>query len=84
MGTEKGRAMLNGQAGKPAADISGQRVGCLTVVRRAASTSSSARWLCRCDCGAPEYRLGQQLRQSARLGQSPACAACITKRKVGK
>jgi len=32
-------------------DMTGQRVGMLTVVARAASTATAARWLCRCDCG---------------------------------
>jgi hypothetical protein len=84
MGTEREGAMLNKQAGKPAKDLSGTRIGSLTVVRPAPSLGNGTRWLCACDCGAPEYRLGQQLRQAVKLGQSPACAACITKRKVGK
>lgn len=32
-------------------DLSGQRFGKLTIVRRAENNSKATRWLCRCDCG---------------------------------
>jgi hypothetical protein len=84
MGTDSNGATLNRRTGKPAKDLSGARIGSLTVVRPAPSLGNGTRWLCECDCEAQEYRLGQQLRQAVKLGQSPACTACITARKVGK
>jgi hypothetical protein len=36
-------------------DLTGQRFGCLTVVRRGPNSASGrSRWVCRCDCGVPE------------------------------
>lgn len=36
----------------PAKDLTGQRFGYLTVVRRAGTNASKcATWVCRCDCG---------------------------------
>ena len=55
----------------PAKDLTGQRFGFLTVIRRAGSTdrgsgSKCATWLCRCDCGNEVVRVSQYLRSKHR------------------
>lgn len=51
-------------------DMTGQRFARLTVLARAESTpNKSARWLCRCDCGAEVTVAGQHLRS----GNTKSC-----------
>jgi hypothetical protein len=50
-------------------DLTGQRFGRLTVIEKAPSRSSNARWLCRCDCGKTTTVLGTTLRR----GESISC-----------
>lgn len=45
-------------------DITGQRFGKLTVIRRTDSAKNgNARWICRCDCGAEVVTTGNNLRR---------------------
>ena len=50
-------------------DLTGQRFGRLTVIKRVASKINNARWLCRCDCGNESEVLGIVLRR----GESKSC-----------
>lgn len=57
----------------PAKDLTGQRFGYLTVVRRAGTNASKcATWVCRCDCGKEVVRESQYLRTAHR----PAPRSC--------
>lgn len=54
-------------------DITGERFGCLTVIRRDGVTKSgAAAWLCKCDCGQYTIAAGNHLRQG--LVKSCGCA----------
>ena len=53
-------------------DLTGQRFGRLTVIKKVQSATSNARWLCRCDCGKETTVLGTTLRR----GESKSCG-CI-------
>lgn len=56
-----------------AVDMTGERYGRLTVIRRAESDGvGRARWLCRCDCGREVVRLRQVLRE----GGAKASCGC--------
>lgn len=49
--------------GRKAVDLTGQRFGKLTVLRRVENSKHRAlRWLCRCDCGREKVVFGQYLR----------------------
>lgn len=50
-------------------DLTGQRFGRLTVVKKVPSKTSNARWLCKCDCGNYTEVLGTTLRR----GESKSC-----------
>lgn len=50
----------------------GRRFGKLTVVAKAKRTSSKARFVCRCECGAMIERTGQVLRG----GKVTSCCCC--------
>lgn len=51
-GRKKSCGCLKKQTPKNALDLSGQRFGKLTIIKRDGATASgSAVWLCRCDCG---------------------------------
>lgn len=51
-------------------DITGDRFGRLTVIRREAnSKGGQARWLCKCDCGKDTIVLGTELRR----GHTTSC-----------
>lgn len=59
--------------------MSGRTVGKLTVLARYLdphSKTASARWLCRCVCGAELVVRGSQLRLAVAEGREPACHAC--------
>lgn len=56
--------------GRPLIDLTGDRYGKLTVLRREGSTSDSKPlWLCRCDCGVETHVAGGNLKS----GQSRSC-----------
>lgn len=48
--------------GHPAADLTGQRFGSLTVIERAENRNGRPYWLCKCDCGTIKEVRGQHLR----------------------
>lgn len=50
-------------------DITGQKFGRLTVIKRIESQNSNARWLCKCECGNEMTALGTTLRN----GRSTSC-----------
>lgn len=50
-------------------DLTGQRFGRLTVIKRVPSKNNNARWLCQCDCGNVTEVLGTTLRR----GESKSC-----------
>lgn len=50
-------------------DLTGQRFGRLTVIKKIPSYNTNARWLCRCDCGKETAVLGTTLRR----GESQSC-----------
>lgn len=60
-------------------DETGQRFGRLTVIGRAKGNSSSAAWLCRCDCGAEKVVEGINLRS----GSTVSCG-CYAREKAAK
>jgi hypothetical protein len=49
--------------GQEADDLTGQRFGLVTVMGRAKSVGTGARWKVKCECGAERYLLGSQLRK---------------------
>lgn len=59
-------------------DISGQKFGRFTVVRRAEGDYSQARWECVCDCGTVKIVRGQNLRD----GRSSSCGCFHKERAV--
>lgn len=53
----------------PAKDLTGQKFGYLTVIRREGTTTvgtQRATWLCQCDCGNEVVRVSQSLRLTTR------------------
>lgn len=54
-------------------DLTGQRFGFWTVLRKAEKKSSCAVWLCRCVCG----REVEVMSQSLRYGKSKSCGCMI-------
>lgn len=50
-------------------DLSGQRFGRLTVIRRAGSSHGHATWLCKCDCGNEHITSANYLKQ----GHTTSC-----------
>lgn len=57
-------------------------VGHLTVLERfidPESKAGSARWLCRCSCGAQLVVRGSQLRLAEQEGRKPSCRKCRSK-----
>lgn len=57
-------------------DLTGQKFGRLTVIKRGDNAGIHAQWLCKCDCGNPELVLirGQSLKD----GKTCSCG-CIRK-----
>lgn len=49
--------------GRPAPDISGQKFGRWTVIRRNGIKGHNALWLCQCECGNQKSVLGTDLRR---------------------
>lgn len=58
-------------------DLSGQRFGRLTVIRRAENKRGRVAWLCRCDCGANTIASADKLRS----GHTQSCG-CIHKKQL--
>lgn len=71
-------------------DLSGQRFGRLTVVKRAANTSrGGARWECRCDCGTDRVVASNNIlsgisRSCGCLARELVADACRARRIVGE
>lgn len=62
-------------------DLTGQRFGRLTVIKKVPSYCSNAMWLCKCDCGNTTEVLGTTLRR----GESRSCGclrAELSKKKM--
>lgn len=56
-------------------DLTGQKFGYLTAIRRAGTSKCGrAMWVCRCDCGTEVERLSQYLRAAAR--EHPRSCGC--------
>lgn len=55
--------------GRKAINIKGQRFGRLIVLRRDGSSSNSATWLCKCDCGKRFIAFGGNIRK----GDTTSC-----------
>lgn len=65
-------------------DITGQKFGMLTVVKRGENSKGKAgmaRWWCQCDCGNPELYLATGAR--LRNGTTTCCSVCVAK-KISK
>jgi hypothetical protein len=60
-------------------DMTGKRFGRLQVLHRIPTKTSSAHWLCRCDCGQEKRIDGQNLRK----GLSQSCG-CLQKERASK
>ncbi len=61
--------------GRKAIDMTGQKFGKLTVVRRVKSKNSNAYWLCYCECGrAKEVRRGHLINGDTKSCRSEGCA----------
>ena len=52
-------------------DLTGQKFGRLTVVKRGENYRNHSRWLCKCDCGNPNLRLVQEC--SLVYGNTKSC-----------
>lgn len=87
MGTPEQGARLNGGAatarivrmtkGKELTkELSGQRVGMLTITGSAPSVGTGARWRCKCDCGVELIRSRNALNRTIRDGYEASCDAC--------
>lgn len=64
-----------------AEDMTGQVFGRLTVLGRQASKNNTARWLCRCECGAEKVVIGANLRN----GNSQSCGCLrVDKARLNK
>lgn len=57
-------------------DMTGERVGKLTVTARAPNRNATAHWKCRCECGRRLVVCGYMLRKAQRTGKELACAKC--------
>jgi len=65
---------LNGHRSKNAIDITSQRYGRLTVIRRLPNDKNrNARWLCKCDCGIETEALAFCLRS----GHTKSCGCLV-------
>ena len=60
-------------------DLTGQRFGRLTVIKRVESNKSGTRWLCKCDCGNETVALAPNLKR----GNTSSCG-CLKKEKMSK
>ena len=72
--------------GRPAIDLTGQRFGRLTVLRRGKSDYCSAKWICLCDCGKEKTIASYQLRRGSirSCGCLRAKTIDLTGRKFGR
>jgi hypothetical protein len=59
-------------------DMTGQRFGMLTVVRRDGYRSKQATWLCHCDCGGVSIAHGCDLRN----GHSSSCGCVVRENRA--
>lgn len=57
-------------------DLTGQKFGRLTVLKRVENKGTSIYWLCKCDCGNEKIIRGDSLKQ----GLTNSCG-CLQKRK---
>lgn len=71
--------MKVGSTTKKLIDITGQRYGRLTVIKREGSHNGYPLWECKCDCGNTYYAVGGNLRG----GRTQSCG-CIVKDKMAK
>lgn len=60
-------------------DLSGKKIGRLTVVRIVGSTERGRLWLVRCDCGVESTRITADLNMAHRKGE-PMCKDCAFKK----
>jgi hypothetical protein len=58
-------------------DITGQRFGSWTAIKRVKPNTLPVYWLCRCDCGTEAMIIGSALRR----GKSTGCIKCRELRK---
>lgn len=75
--TDGKRQMTYWRPWRRAKDLTGQRFGYLTVIKRAGVSSGvnrTARWLCKCDCGNEVERVSQYLRAKHRT--TPRSCGC--------
>jgi hypothetical protein len=49
---------------RPAIDLLGQKFGLLTVIASAPSLGHSARWRCRCECGAETVLRAREIKRN--------------------
>lgn len=61
-------------------DMTGQTVAGVKVLERLTNIGGSARWQCRCECGATFVVLGFALRASDRAGTRARCSTCRPRR----
>lgn len=59
-------------------DMTGTRVGIVTVTERSGSEVNRAAWLCLCDCGKEVVFSGLQLRQALRVDALTSCGCMKT------
>lgn len=57
-------------------DMTGKRIGCLTVVSEAPRDGNKTRWHCVCDCGNKVIRVAYGLRWAAKSGIESSCGSC--------
>lgn len=57
-------------------DMTGEKVGKLTVIARAPNRHATAHWKCRCECGRFTVICGYALRKAQRAGKQLSCASC--------
>lgn len=72
---------VGGEVSRHATDMTGQRFGRLTILRRAESNApgGKARWVCLCDCGTEKTLIGADIR----IGQRKSCG-CLRRELPGR
>jgi hypothetical protein len=64
-------------------DLTGRRFGALTALRVVQRSQAGNVWLCSCDCGSYALRTAAALNYRTKLGQQPACRACVGEARSG-
>lgn len=67
---------VKSKAGQRLIDLTGLKIGHLTVLKRGKNLYKIVRWLCRCDCG----RIKEAISQNLREGRTKSCGCCADRK----